>query len=94
MVLTTVEPGEEDAFRAAYLQVAENLRGTPGLLRDELLLEKGTQTFNLQAEWASMPEFLAWVEDPRHTEKTAPIVPYLERNFERHLYDLVETPYA
>ena len=93
MMYTTVEPGEEDTFRAAYLEVAETLRGTPGLLRDELLLQKGTQRFCLQAEWSSLPEFLAWVEDPKHTDKTAPIVPYLERNFDRELYEVMETPY-
>jgi 2-polyprenyl-6-methoxyphenol hydroxylase-like FAD-dependent oxidoreductase/heme-degrading monooxygenase HmoA len=93
VVLTVRVPaGEEAAYELAYAEVAERMRGTPGHVREELLREPGTSTYHLFAEWADEASFTAWVEDPAHRDKTAPLVPYLVENFERNTYHIVARP--
>lgn len=86
MVSTTVLPEEEKDFREAYRVVVGRMWGTPGHVADELLHEPGTDRYHILAEWADEESFRAWVEDPRHVERTAPLVPFLERAFARRIF--------
>jgi 2-polyprenyl-6-methoxyphenol hydroxylase-like FAD-dependent oxidoreductase/heme-degrading monooxygenase HmoA len=92
LVTTTVPAGDEDRFERRYGEVAALMRGTPGHIREELLHEPGTPTYHLLAEWSSEAAFQAWVRDPRHTEKTGPILPYLERGFSRRVFAIAARP--
>ena len=98
VVSTTVPEDETEVFEQAYLEVAAGMRGTPGHVREELLREPGTARYHLFAEWEDDASFQAWVGDPRHTETTAPIVPYLIRNMDRKTYlvaaELGEIPHV
>ncbi len=92
LVTTTVPAGDEDVFEQAFLDVAAAMRGVPGHIREELLHEPGTPTYHLLAEWASKAAFLAWVQDPRHTDRTTGLIPYLNRGFSRRIFTIVARP--
>jgi 2-polyprenyl-6-methoxyphenol hydroxylase-like FAD-dependent oxidoreductase/heme-degrading monooxygenase HmoA len=92
LVTTLVRPGEEEEFEQAYATVAEQMRGTPGHVREELLHEPGAQTYHLLAEWTSKADFLGWVTAPKHTDKTGPMIPFLQRAFTRRVFDIVARP--
>lgn len=92
LVTTLVEPEEEQDFERGYLEVAAKVGQAPGHLREELLHEPGTKLYHLLAEWRSKGEFLAWVTDPRHTDKTGPLIPYLMRGFSRKIMEIVARP--
>lgn len=89
----TIAPEQQAAFERAYVQVTENVHGTPGHIRDELLrsADDGT-TYVLLAEWESDELFRAWAEDPRHIEASAPMFPYWADTFRRHVYQVRVTP--
>lgn len=92
VVTITVAEGQEAAYERAYAKVAERMRGTPGHVREELLREPGTSTYNLFAEWESEEAFNAWADDPAHLDQTAPILPYLLASFQRTTYHIVARP--
>ncbi|WP_131747164.1 FAD-dependent oxidoreductase [Frankia sp. Cppng1_Ct_nod] len=92
LVTTTVPIGEEETFEQAFLEVAAQMRGTPGHIREELLHEPGTQTYHLLAEWTSKDAFLTWVQDPRHTDKTRQLLPHLTRGFARRIFTIAARP--
>ncbi|MGF7236035.1 MAG: FAD-dependent monooxygenase [Frankia sp.] len=92
LVTTTVPAGDEETFERGFLEVAELMRGTPGHIREELLHESGTPTYHLLAEWTSAAAFHAWVTDPRHVEKTGPLIPYLKRGFSRRIFSIAARP--
>ena len=87
-ISTRVGPGEEEAFERAYAIVTDRLRGTPGLIREELLREPGSDTFHIFAEWESEPGLPNWVDDPSHADQTGPIIRWLSVFFERKLYEI------
>jgi heme-degrading monooxygenase HmoA len=86
---TTVEDGEQEAFELAYQQMAKKMQGTPGHVCEELLYDAELRRYTVYAEWTSRKDFLAWVQNPAHVDWASPIVPYLERNFERRMLDVV-----
>ncbi|WP_239374745.1 FAD-dependent monooxygenase [Frankia sp. Cj5] len=92
LVTTTVPAGEEAVFEQAFLDVAAAMRGVPGHLREELLHEPGTPTYHLLAEWTSKAAFLDWVQDPRHTDRTRELLPYLNRGFSRRVFTIAARP--
>jgi 2-polyprenyl-6-methoxyphenol hydroxylase-like FAD-dependent oxidoreductase/heme-degrading monooxygenase HmoA len=87
-ISTRVGPGEEEAFERAYAIVTDRLRGTPGLIREELLREPGSDIFHIFAEWESDQDFRNWVDDPSHADQTGPIIRWLSVFFERKLYEI------
>jgi 2-polyprenyl-6-methoxyphenol hydroxylase-like FAD-dependent oxidoreductase/heme-degrading monooxygenase HmoA len=87
-ISTRVGPGEEEAFERAYAIVTDRLRGTPGLIREELLREPGSDLFHIFAEWESDQDFRNWVDDPSHADQTGPIIRWLSVFFERKLYEI------
>lgn len=92
LLTTVVQPEEEAEFLTAYRAVAEQVRGTPGHVREELLHEPGASTYHLLAEWSSREAFEAWVGDPAHQNDTGPLIPYLTRAFSRRVFDIIERP--
>jgi len=87
-ISTRVGPGEEEAFERAYAIVTDRLRGTPGLIREELLREPGSDLYHIFAEWESDEDFRNWVDDPSHADQTGPIIRWLSVFFERKLYEI------
>ncbi|WP_052090778.1 FAD-dependent oxidoreductase [Modestobacter caceresii] len=87
-ISTRVAPGEEEAFERAYAVVTDRLRGTPGLIREELLREPGSDIFHIFAEWESDQDFRNWVDDPSHADQSGPLIRWLSVFFERKLYEI------
>jgi heme-degrading monooxygenase HmoA len=69
-----------DPVRDAYHEASQALRGTPGLIGNELLhdiTEAGT--YVVLSEWASVEAFQAWEQGPRHRNETSPLRPFQDR---------------
>ncbi|MGW0584640.1 antibiotic biosynthesis monooxygenase family protein, partial [Streptomyces sp. NPDC002920] len=72
VITATIRPEDRDAFEKAYLEVTENVRGTPGHIRDALLRDTSDTTrYSLIAEWESEEVFRAWADDPEHMRQSA-----------------------
>ncbi|MDL4774107.1 MULTISPECIES: antibiotic biosynthesis monooxygenase family protein [Thermomonosporaceae] len=90
VVRATPRKEDQDRFEAAYRQVTETVRGTPGHLRDELLRDTGDgRTYILLAEWESEQAFRAWEDDPGHLRMAAPMLPYWgDDGVERRIFEV------
>jgi 2-polyprenyl-6-methoxyphenol hydroxylase-like FAD-dependent oxidoreductase/heme-degrading monooxygenase HmoA len=87
-LITSVGPGEERAFEQAYELTTQRLAGTPGLLREELLKEPDSNKYHIFAEWSSEQDFLNWVDDPSHAQKSSALARWLSVDFSRRLYEI------
>ncbi|MGY1735853.1 FAD-dependent monooxygenase [Geodermatophilus sp. SYSU D00684] len=87
-ISTKVAPGEEEAFERAYAIVTDRLRGTKGLIREELLREPDSDLYHIFAEWESDEDFRNWVEDPSHADQSGPLIRWLSVFFQRKLYEI------
>jgi heme-degrading monooxygenase HmoA len=86
MVYAAVDPSREEDFEQAYLEVAAKMKGTPGLLGDELLRDADAPGFYvLSGEWESVEAFRAWEDGPSHRDATVPMRPYWSGRFERRI---------
>lgn len=84
MIYAAAPDGSPDAVASAYHVISEELRGTPGLLGNELL--NGVDepnSFVVLSEWESEEAFLAWERGPEHRQATAPLRPYQEARWRR-----------
>jgi heme-degrading monooxygenase HmoA len=89
LVFADVEPEAGPAFEEAYREVTARMKGTPGLICDELLRDPDRPgRYVLVSEWESSERFLAWEDAPGHREITVPMRPYWSGRFERRIYDL------
>ncbi|WP_372410350.1 antibiotic biosynthesis monooxygenase [Streptomyces luteireticuli] len=92
MMTAVIAPADQQAFEAAYLQVTEKVRGTPGHLRDVLLRDSADPTqYCLLAEWESEEVFHAWADDPGHIKQSAAMYPFWASTFRRRIYEVRET---
>ncbi|MGY1747251.1 FAD-dependent monooxygenase [Blastococcus sp. SYSU D00695] len=91
-IRTAVSPGEEELFERAYRTTAERLRGTRGLIREELLKEPGEPIYHIFAEWETEQDFTNWVDDPSHADQTATLIRWLSVDFDRQLYEIRYRP--
>jgi 2-polyprenyl-6-methoxyphenol hydroxylase-like FAD-dependent oxidoreductase/heme-degrading monooxygenase HmoA len=91
-ITTTVAPGEEEAFERAYAHTTERLRGTPGLIREELLKEPDASIYHIFAEWESERDFTNWVDDPSHADQSAALIRWLSVDFQRRLFEIRYRP--
>ena len=91
-IQTTVGPGEEELFERAYAKTVERLRGTPGLIREELLKEPDAPVYHIFAEWESERDFNNWVDDPSHADQSAALVRWLSVDFDRRVFELRYRP--
>jgi heme-degrading monooxygenase HmoA len=90
LVRTEITAGEEEAFEQAFDGVAGTMKGTPGHVRDELLRDvRERSSYVLVGDWTSREEFLAWFDDPRHPETTAPMNRYWAGRAQHGVYDVV-----
>lgn len=96
LVLTEIEPGNEQAFEQAFSNVAAGMKGTAGHIRDELLRDtRNASSYVLVGEWTSIDEFMAWFNDPKHPEMTSEMHQYWAGRAQHGLYDVavrVEPP--
>jgi heme-degrading monooxygenase HmoA len=89
MVFAKIKPGDERAFEAAYAEVTQKVKGTPGHVRDELLRADGDiGSYILLSEWESKEAFLAWEDAPIHMQTTTPMRPYWAGRVERKIYEV------
>ncbi|MFW3171689.1 FAD-dependent monooxygenase [Geodermatophilus sp. CPCC 206100] len=91
-IQTTVAPGEEELFERAYARTVERLRGTPGLIREELLKEPDAPIYHIFAEWESERHFNNWVDDPSHADQSAALIRWLSVDFDRRVFELRYRP--
>ncbi|MFI6930358.1 antibiotic biosynthesis monooxygenase family protein [Streptomyces sp. NPDC050287] len=78
-VLVWYRESEEDpaALHHAFELVEKAMRGTPGLLRSELLRSVvHSGRFAVHSEWTGLDAFLAWEQGTEHRRDTAPLRPY------------------
>jgi heme-degrading monooxygenase HmoA len=68
----------------AYRLISEELRGTPGMLGNELLRsELEPDAFIVMSEWDSLAAFRQWESLPDHKSTTAPLRPYRDTTARR-----------
>lgn len=89
LVFADVDPDAGPAFEAAFRTVTARMKGTPGLICDELLRDADKPgRYILFSEWESTEQFHAWEDAPGHHDISLPMRPYWSRSFERRIYDL------
>ncbi|CCH85609.1 Monooxygenase FAD-binding protein [Modestobacter italicus] len=91
-ISTRVEAGEEEAFEAAYAKTTAALKGTPGLIREELLKEIGEPRYHIFAEWESEQDFVRWVDDPSHADQSSALIRWLSVEFSRQHFEIRYRP--
>jgi heme-degrading monooxygenase HmoA len=89
MVFAKIAESDAEAFEKAYLAVTERMRGTAGLIGDELLRDADAPgSYVLLSEWESLEVFRAWEDGADHRDLSAPMRPYWSGAFERRGYEL------
>lgn len=89
MVFATIKPGTQEAFEAAFAKVTQQVKGTKGHMRDELIKDTtNPDAYILLSEWESQEAFLAWEDAPIHKETTTPMRPYWAGGVERKIYTM------
>lgn len=98
MVLATIRRGDEEAFERDYAAMTARMKGTPGLVGDELLRHTtGTDVmpgaepdpegdgtgYVLLSEWESREAFLTWERNSVHMRS-----PYWAGRAQRRIYDV------
>lgn len=64
-------------IEAGYHEISNNLAGTPGLLRNDLLKHALDPTsFAVLSEWASLAAFHEWEKGASHRGTTSPLRAY------------------
>jgi heme-degrading monooxygenase HmoA len=97
MVFAKINPGDEEAFEAAYAEVTAKVKGTKGHIADELLRraeppdDNEPWSYILLSEWESKEAFLAWEDAPIHMQTTTPMRPYWAGKVERVIWDVAHT---
>ena len=89
MVFAKIKPGVEKDFEAAYAEVTQKVKGTPGHIRDELLRRTDqADSYVLLSEWESKEKFLEWEDDPVHRQTTTPMRPHWAGGVERVIFEI------
>src|SRR5689334_5641993 len=89
MVFATIKPGSQEDFETAFSRVTQQVKGTQGHIRDELIKDTANpNAYILLSEWESQEAFLAWEDAPIHKETTTPMRPYWAGNVERKIYTM------
>lgn len=80
VLIYAAAPADDPAgVTSAYHAISERLRGTPGLLGNELLHAVGDDgSFVVMSEWVSLAAFRAWEQGAEHRDDTSPL-----RRFQR-----------
>lgn len=75
----------DEAVLSAYHVISRRLRGTPGLLANELLRDPiAPDRYVVISEWESLEAFRTWEQGSQHKGTTEPLRPFrdLEQSFE------------
>src|SRR4051812_15210117 len=71
------DEGERRETVSTFDQIGHALRGTPGLVRSELLISVGRpDSFAVLSEWTSLAAFQAWEQGNEHRSQTAGMRPF------------------
>ena len=69
-----VKPGKGGDFEQAWRQIAETVRGAPGNLRQDLLIDpQDPETFVVTSDWESREAFSQFETSPEQDDLTAPL---------------------
>jgi heme-degrading monooxygenase HmoA len=90
VIVYSVTPDDDpDAVEAAYHRICADLKGTPGLLGNELLRRvDDNRRFAVMSEWESLSAFRAWESGPDHRGATAPLRPYHDSAMPAAIYEV------
>jgi heme-degrading monooxygenase HmoA len=90
VVFVRIRPEQGAAFEKAFAEVRGRVAGSRGHIRDELLHDQDEAGhYLLIGEWESREAFIAWEDDPRHREQSAPMNPFWrDAQLERHIFDV------
>jgi heme oxygenase (mycobilin-producing) len=95
LVWHRVPAAERGAVEAAYRRISAALRGTPGLLGNELLAARGEPDRVLvMSEWQSLDAFEAWERGTGHRATTAPLRRYRDGDRSFEVYEVTERAWA
>lgn len=84
-----IDLADAAAFEEAFKETTRMVRGTPGHITDELLLQDDEPgSYIVLSEWETKEQFLAWVDDPIHMEATTAIRPYWAGRVQRKIFDI------
>jgi heme-degrading monooxygenase HmoA len=90
MVWAVAPADDPDAVERAYHAISAELVGTPGLLGNQLLRERGAPArYVVVSEWAGMAEFVAWERGADHRGTTSPLRPHQDPNLRSAIYEEV-----
>ncbi|GAA0526056.1 antibiotic biosynthesis monooxygenase [Paractinoplanes ferrugineus] len=78
VLIFAAAPGDDpDAVVRAYHRISRDLRGTPGLISNELLRATTDEArFIVMSEWESVEAFEVWERGSAHKGTTAPLRQY------------------
>jgi heme-degrading monooxygenase HmoA len=69
-----VKPGKGADFQEAWRRIAESVRGAPGNLRQDLLIDPNdSETFVVTSDWESREAFSQFETSPEQDDLTAPL---------------------
>jgi heme-degrading monooxygenase HmoA len=90
VIVYSVTPDDEPgAVAAAYHRICADLKGTPGLLGNELLRRvDDNRRFAVMSEWENLSAFRAWESGPGHRGTTAPLRPYHDTAMPAAIYEV------
>ena len=85
-----LDPERAKEFEAAFGEVAEKVRDTPGMTANLLLREEAEPgSYVIVSEWESREAFLTWEDDPTHREVTKPLQGFWSgAGTQRRVYDV------
>lgn len=83
--------GTAETVQRAYHTASSALRGTPGLISNELLHDVGRgDRYAVLSEWDSLDAFRAWEQGPDHRGRTSPLRSFQDRGDDRGHYAVYE----
>jgi heme-degrading monooxygenase HmoA len=89
LVYASAPDADSDAVREAYHQISGKLRGTPGLLGNELLRSTSDPgAYVVVSQWRDLAAFQAWEEGADHRATTAPLRPLQTPGMSAGIYEV------
>ncbi len=92
VVLTVdIKPGEEGEFEREFRDVAEQVRGSPGLLGQVLCRDPNAPSrYLIMSDWLNREEFRKFEVSPEQDDATAPVRPH-RTSVQMQVYDVILT---
>jgi heme-degrading monooxygenase HmoA len=86
---------DPEAVERAYHDISPQMKGTPGLRRNELLRDvTEPDRYVVCSEWESLEAFQAWESGPDHRGRTSPLRPFQDRDGDRRHYGIYQVAAA